>query len=39
MGMMVALAFFGVVVYVARQVSKVRLKSLEVRALELENGR
>jgi hypothetical protein len=39
MGMMLGFVFFGVVFYVARQWSKVRMKSLEVRALELEKGK
>jgi len=38
MGMIVSVALLGVVLYVTRQWSKVRLKSLEVRALELEKG-
>jgi hypothetical protein len=39
MGMMTGMAFFALVFYVARQWSKVRMKSLEVRALELEKGK
>jgi len=39
MGMMVSIIVFGVIFYVARQWSKVRMRSLEIKALELQKGK
>jgi len=39
MGMITGMAFFALVFYIVRQWSKMRMKSLEIKALELQKGK